>query len=116
MGYCSGRRTLPGNVPRETDPLIYMQPALTNSKKQKRGIDNSYSPCQEIRRILLKPEAHYRVNKIPPPFPVMSHTNLVHVHILFIQEHFNIILRFTRRFLFVGRYTVPVQVRKRNVL
>jgi hypothetical protein len=52
---------------------------LTYSLEQSHSWEsNRFSARQEIPRILWNPKLLYRINKFPPPVPVLSHINLVH--------------------------------------
>ena len=54
---------------------------------------NRYSPSQEIPRILLSPEVHYRLYKCLSPVSMLSQIDTVHaVPSHFLKIHFNIIL------------------------
>jgi len=72
-------------------PLNYK---LTNSMGQSPSWKaNRFSASQVNLHILYNPKVYYRIHKSPPPVPIMSHINQVHVtHSHFLKNHFNIIL------------------------
>jgi hypothetical protein len=54
---------------------------------------NRFSASQEISRILWNPKDHYRIHNFPPPVPILSQIDLVHIPtIQFLNIYFNIIL------------------------
>jgi hypothetical protein len=70
---------------------------LTYFKEQSPSREaNWFAVSQEIPRILLNPKVHYRINKCPPPVPILSRLNPVHTpthHLL--KIHLNIIFSST---------------------
>ena len=71
-----------------------------NTKKWYNFIEQSPSSeaSQEIRCIIWKLEVRYRIHNNPPPVPVLSQINPVHVHLSdFLTIHFIIILPSTLR-------------------
>ena len=54
---------------------------------------NQFSASQKILRIVRKPKIHYRIYKCPPPVPILSQINPVHVPPSnLLKMHLNIIL------------------------
>jgi hypothetical protein len=64
---------------------------------------NNFSASQEIPRILWNPEVHYRIHKSPPPVPILSQLNPVHILIQLLEEPFLILSSHLRLGLPSGR-------------
>ena len=67
---------------------------LTYSIEQTSSLEaDRFSASQEISQILWNPTVHYRIHKFPPPFPVLSQIDPVHIPTShFLKIHLNIIL------------------------
>jgi len=73
---------------------------LTYSMEQSLSWEtNQFAASQDIPRILWKPKDHFRINKCPPPVPILSQLDLVHTPTShFLKIHLNIILPSTAGF------------------
>jgi hypothetical protein len=49
---------------------------------------NSFSASQQIPRVLWNPEVNYCFHKTPPPVPILSQLNPVHVSIPLLEDPF----------------------------
>jgi hypothetical protein len=58
---------------------------------------NRFSASQEISQILWNPEVHYRIHKIPPPVPTLTHISAVRGRIPLFKHLVNITLTSTPR-------------------
>ena len=67
---------------------------LTYSMEQSVSLQaNRFSASQQIPRILRNPKVHYPIHKCPPPVPILSQLDLVHISTShFLKIHLNIII------------------------
>ena len=67
---------------------------LTYSMEQSASWEaNHFSVSQEIAPILWKPKVHYRIQKFPPPGPILNQLDSVHTPTShFLKIHLNIII------------------------
>jgi len=60
---------------------------------------NGSSDSQEFPGVLLNPTVHYRIDKSPPPVPILSQISTVHATPFYVFKiHFNIFLTSTPRY------------------
>jgi hypothetical protein len=106
-----------------TSPYSFVMSCLTASSTQltNNSIEpspfweaTSRSATQEFANILWNQEVHYRVHKCPPMYPILNHTNPVHItRSQFSKVHFNIIIHLRLGFpsgLFVYGFSIKIKL------
>ena len=62
---------------------------------------NRFSARQEIPRILGEPKVHYRIQKSPPPLPILSQLNPIHVSpVLLFRKNCELTLKVQRSYIY----------------
>ena len=75
----------------ETVPLKWKSVFTYSMEQSPTWEGNRLSASQEIPRILWNPKVHYRIQKCPPPVPILHQFDTVHTPTSnFLKIHFNI--------------------------
>jgi len=71
-------------------PITYLLTYFMEQSSSREA--NRFAASQKIPSILWNPKVHYRIHKCPPPVPILSQLDPVHISASHLMIHLNVIL------------------------